>query len=258
MEPFQVALLFTAAFAAGVLNAIAGGGSFISFPALLFAGIPAISANATNAAALWPGSAASVGAYRRELVHQRSQLILFGVLSLVGGIVGALLLLRTNEEVFEQLIPYLLLLATVIFAASPSITRFVRRFRTEHAQGPVQRVLVYSLYLLVAVYGGFFGAGLGILTLAVLALLGFENIHEMNALKTLQAMLINGIAVVAFVIAGVIHWPSALVMIVGAILGGYGGAAVARRLSPARVRPIVVIISVALTAYFFVKNFIGA
>lgn len=250
----QFALLFLAAAVAGVINAVAGGGSFISFPALIFAGVPPISANATNTAALWPGSAASVGAYRAELSRQRGQIMLFGGTSLVGGLLGALLLLRLPDAAFDALIPYLMLVATVIFAASPAITRLTRRIAPPPAGGGRgRRALLLVSYLAVAVYGGFFGAGLGILILAVLGLLGFENIHEMNALKTFQAVLINGVAVATFVVAGIIQWPQALVMTVGAVAGGYGGAAVARRLPARWVRAAVLLISVSLTFYFFVR-----
>jgi uncharacterized protein len=221
----------------------------------LFVGVPPISANATNAAALWPGSVASVGAYRAELGRQRQQLVLFSVLSLVGGLVGALLLLRTQDALFEQLIPFLMLGATVVFAASPVLTR-VAKERGQAALGSrgwLRRSAIMLLYVAVAVYGGFFGAGLGILMLAVLALLGWENIHEMNGLKTLQASLVNGIAVGAFVLAGVIQWPQMVVMMLGAIMGGYGGAAVARRLPAVWVRGMVLLISISLTAYFFIR-----
>lgn len=254
IEPSHMLLLFIAAMIAGILNAVAGGGSFISFPALLFTGVPAIPANATNTAALWPGAAASVGAYREELLRQRGQLKLFSGLSLLGGLLGALLLLRMRESVFEQLIPYLMLLATVVFIASPAVTRFTRRRQGSTGQiSPLRRAGLMLVYLLVAIYGGFFGAGLGILTLAVLALLGGENIHEMNALKTLQAALINGIAVFTFIFAGIIQWPYMIVMTTGAIIGGYSGAAVARRLPTRVVRGIVIVISVVLTTYFFVR-----
>ncbi|RRR74180.1 MAG: sulfite exporter TauE/SafE family protein [Candidatus Viridilinea halotolerans] len=250
----QIVLLFMAALVAGMLNAVAGGGSFISFPALLFTGMPAILANATNAAALWPGAAASVGAYREELKSQRHELKLFSGLSLLGGLLGALLLLRIRESVFEQLIPYLMLLATVVFIASPMITRLARKKHNDQTQvGPLRRAGLMVIYLAVAIYGGFFGAGLGILTLAVLALLGGENIHEMNALKTLQAALINGVAVFTFIIAGIIQWPQMFVMTIGAIIGGYSGAAVARRMPTRVVRGIVIVISVVLTVYFFVR-----
>jgi uncharacterized protein len=255
VDPIQMILLFAAAFVAGVINAVAGGGSFISFPALLLTGVPPISANATNTAALWPGAVASVGAYRRELATQRSQIVTFGILSLVGGLGGALLLLRTQDALFERMIPWLMLGATLVFAASPAITRAIKGVKgsAPGSHGLGRRAVVFTLYILVAVYGGFFGAGLGILTLAVLGLLGFENIHEMNALKTLQAALINGVALLAFVAAGVIQWPETLVMVLGAVAGGYGGAAVARRLEPSWVRAAVIVVSVSLTAYFFVR-----
>lgn len=251
MDPLQLFLLFLAAVVAGAINAVAGGGSFISFPTLILAGVPPITANATNSTALWPGSLASVGAYRRELAVQRQGLVLFSAISLIGGLLGALLLLRTGESTFEALIPYLLLLATLVFALSPRITRAARRLG-KGQEGPMRRIGVLALYFAIAVYGGFFGAGLGILTLAVLGLLGLDNIHEMNALKTLQASLVNGIAVLAFVVAGVVQWPIALLMTVGAIVGGYGGAAIARQVSPAVVRWVVIAISVSLTTYFFI------
>lgn len=253
MNILQALLLFGAAAVGGAMNAVAGGGSFVSFPALLFTGVPPIIANATNAFALWPGSAASVGAYRRELAQQRRELALLSVLSVVGGLAGAMLLLYTSERVFERLIPYLLLLATAVFASSSFISRrLARASPTTDAERPMRRLGVLLVYGAVAIYGGFFGAGLGILTLATLALLGFDNIHEMNALKTLQATIIGGIAVLTFVIAGIIQWPAALVMTCGAILGGYGGAAIARQLDPRLVRWGIILIGCVLTTYYFV------
>lgn len=251
----QFALLFLAAAVAGVINAVAGGGGFISFPALIFAGVPPVSANATNATALWPGSAASMGAYRAELWQQRSQLTLFGGTGLVGGLLGALLLLRIPDSAFDALIPYLMLLATTIFAFSPAITRYTCQLSpTGFGFSRSRRALLLLVHLAVSIYGGFFGPGLGILILAVLGLLGFENIHEMNALKTFQNVLINGVAVVTFVVAGVVQWPQALVMAAGAVAGGYGGAAVARLLPVQQVRTAVLVVSVSLTVYFFLAT----
>jgi uncharacterized membrane protein YfcA len=249
----QVVLLAGAAILAGAINAVAGGGSFVSFPALVLAGIPPISANATNTTALWPGNAASVGAYRRELVSQRSSMLAFGIVSLLGGLIGALLLLRASDQLFARMIPYLMLLATLVFTASPAIQRAARSSGTDARPGPLRRAGIMALYFIVAIYGGFFGAGLGILTLAVLALLGETDIHEMNALKTLQATLINGVALVTFIFAGVIAWPQAFVMAIGAIIGGYGGAALARQVPALWVRRLVILISVTLTTYFFVR-----
>ncbi|MBO9311723.1 MAG: sulfite exporter TauE/SafE family protein [Chloroflexus sp.] len=252
MELLDFGLIFGAALLAGALNAIAGGGSFISFPALLVAGVPPIIANATNALALWPGTLASVRAYRQELQGQRQDIFLFSGLSLVGGLLGAILLLYTDEQRFTALIPYLLLFATLVFVFSPQVTRLAHR--VVGTSGTNQRILVAIVYIAIAMYGGFFGAGLGILTLAALALLGYNNIHQMNALKTLQASLINGIAVITFVVTGLIAWTPALVMTVGAMIGGYGGAAIARRIHAGRVRTIVVWLSIGLTIWFFVRS----
>lgn len=251
MEFFDLLLIFTAALLAGALNAIAGGGSFFSFPALLVAGVPPIVANATNTLALWPGTLASIGAYRRELRGQQRDIWLFSGLSLLGGLLGAILLLYTDERRFIALIPYLLLFATLVFTFSPQITRLAQRMVGE---GNGQRWLVVVIYIAIAIYGGFFGAGLGILTLAALALLGHDNIHRMNALKTLQAALVNGIAVATFVATGLIAWLPALIMTIGAIAGGYGGAAIARRIDARRVRIAVVVISIGLTVWFFVRS----
>jgi uncharacterized membrane protein YfcA len=253
MSIVQIATLFLAAVAAGAINSVAGGGSFNSFPALLLVGVPPISANATNATALWPGTLASVGAYRRELAVQRRGIVLFSAISLLGGGIGALLLLQTQERTFEQLIPYLLLAATLIFALSPRITRWTRQWSRHGHERWFHHLPVLALYFGVAVYGGFFGAGLGILTLAVLGLLGLDHIHEMNALKVLQASLVNGIAVLTFALAGAVQWPLALLMAAGGILGGYGGAAIARRVNPVAVRWLIIAISVSLTLYFFIR-----
>jgi uncharacterized membrane protein YfcA len=239
----------------GTLNAVAGGGSFFSFPALLFVGVPPISANATSAAALWPGSVASTIAYRRELARQdRSQLLLLSAISLAGGLIGALLLLRTEDITFARLIPYLLLVATLIFASSNTI---VRRLRAHEATHPtpagLRRLLVPLGQFFIAIYGGFFGGGIGILMLAALAVAGMEDIHEMNAVKTLLATIINGISVLTFILAGVVRWPEALVMVAGAIVGGYGAAAIARKIPPPLVRRFVILVGIVLTLYFFLK-----
>ncbi len=242
---------------AGAMNAVAGGGSFFSFPALLLTGMDAKIANATNTVALWPGSVASVGAYRRELGSQREAIKLLAGVSLGGGLIGALLLLVTPSDVFRLLLPYLMLAATLLFALSPRISQFVRRFDNRGAS-PGSPTVAHrrSIVLqgLISVYGGFFGGGIGILMLATLALMGLEDIHEMNALKTLLATLINGIAVVAFLIARAVAWPEAIVMAVGAIAGGYGGAAVGRKLRPQWVRAFVIVVGLSLSAYLFIHS----
>ncbi|MBV9707868.1 MAG: sulfite exporter TauE/SafE family protein [Chloroflexi bacterium] len=253
MNIAQASLLFLAAVVGGMLNAVAGGGSFFGFPALLFCGVPAIPANATNTIALWLGSVASIGPYRHELSTQRREvLILLIGTSLVGGMLGAVLLLKTPATTFTALIPYLLLIATALFAFSPAITTLLRTNVLDKTR-LTWRVLggVSVAQLIISIYGGYFGGGIGILMLATLSLMGVENIHVMNALKTVLASFINGIAVIAFIVGRAIFWPQAIVMIVGAIIGGYGAAYYARKIEQRWVRLFVIIVGVSLTVYFF-------
>lgn len=241
---------------AGAINSVAGGGSFLTFPALMFCGVTPIRANATNTVALWFGSLASVGAYRNHLEGQKRALMTLLVTSLIGGLIGALLLLRTPDATFKLLLPWLLLTATLIFIFGPYLTAFLRRVVHLDINAPqnlVPFLVGCALQLVIAVYGGFFGGGIGILMLALLTLLGCEEIHAMNGLKTVLATTINGIAAVAFVWANVIDWPQCVVMMVGSIFGGYGGAVLAQRVSPEIIRRIVIAIGVGMTAYFFVR-----
>jgi uncharacterized membrane protein YfcA len=254
----ELILLFAAAFLGGALNSVAGGGSFISFPALVSVGVPSINANATNTMALWPGSIASVGAYRAELARQDRRLVLLlSLTSLLGGLSGAEILLRTPQATFDRLLPWLMLFAVGIFAVGGNLTQALRRRFGERlaAGGILVALIVAVLQFLISVYGGFFGGGIGILMLAALALAGMTNIHTMNGLKVLLATLINGIAVLRFVIAGTIFWQYAVIMIIGAILGGYGGAAYAQRLDPKIVRRFVIAVGVAMTVYFFIREY---
>jgi uncharacterized membrane protein YfcA len=246
-------VLFCAAVLGGTLNSVAGGGSFIGFPALIFTGLPAIFANATNATALWPGSVASVGAYRRELTQQkRPLLILLVTTSLIGGILGSLLLLKTPPVIFVRLVPYLLLVATLLFALSGPITTRLRVRSSGEVQYSVRMLIgLFLAQLGIAVYGGYFGGGIGILMLATLAMMGMNDIHVMNALKTLLTSCINGVAVTAFIVAGVVAWPQAILMIIGAIIGGYGGAYYARKLKQKWVRLFVIVVGCSMTIYFF-------
>ncbi|HZO73368.1 MAG TPA: sulfite exporter TauE/SafE family protein [Ktedonobacteraceae bacterium] len=252
----QILVLFVASILGGILNAVAGGGSFFTFPSLIVTGISAIQANATSTVALWPGTVASVGAYRRELTKQKRGLLFLLVgISLVGGVLGAILLLKTSQAVFVLLIPYLLLLATLLFAFSGPITARLRARSTDKIHLSRRSFIGLTVaQFIISIYGGYFGGGIGILMLATLAMMGLDNIHEMNALKTLLASCINGIAVVTFIIAGAIVWPQAILMIVGAILGGYGGAYYARKIDPRWVRLFVIVVGIVLTIYFFLRR----
>jgi uncharacterized membrane protein YfcA len=244
------ALLFLAAAVGGALNSVAGGGSFVAFPALLFAGVAPVPANATNTIALWPGSVASAIAYRRELRDLRRELVPLSVAALVGGLVGSVLLLRTSDRTFVLLIPFLLLFATLLFTFGGPIAK--RLSRGAHAPLPAAVVA----QLVISIYGGYFGGGMGIMMLAVLTLLGMTHIHRMNGLKNVLGALINGVAVVAFVLAGAVRWAPAVVMIVGGIAGGYLGASIARRVDPKYVRRLVLGIAWSMTTYFFVRTYV--
>ena len=250
--------LFFAALVAGTVNSVAGGGSFISFPALLFSGIPPIPANATNTVAVWPGTVASAVAYRNAFTpHARRLLPPLLVICIIGGVLGALILLRTPPATFMHLVPWLLLIATLLFVFSGRMTAWVRT-RAGHVPGDSElpRGLFFTglfLQLVIAMYVGYFGAGTGILVLALLAVLGMEDIHAMNGMKTLIVSVANGVAIVTFIWARVIVWPQGLLMLVGAAVGGYGGAYVAQKMNPQHVRWLVIAIGFGMSAYFFYR-----
>lgn len=249
--------LFVAAMLGGALNAVAGGGTFLTLPTLIFTGVPPINSNTTSTVALWPGSLASASAYRREFKTQRRSLVVFGVISVIGGVVGALLLLETSEDTFVLLLPYLLLTATLLFTFGGAIAKKLRaRFGASHETSWPLLLGVGILQLIVAIYGGYFGGGIGFLMLAMLTLLGMENIHTMNALKNVLASCINGVAVLTFIFSGAVLWPQALVMVFGAITGGYGGGTLAQRVDPKRVRQFVICVGFAMTTYFFVRAYV--
>ena len=254
MSPVTLALLFLAAAVGGALNSVAGGGSFIAFPALLFAGVAPVVANATNTVALWPAGLASAFAYRREVPGSRKVLVLLSIASLIGGTAGAILLLKTSESAFVRLIPWLLLVATSLFTFGKRMTS--RFASTGDDASPRTLAIVAVVQTVIALYGGYFGGGMGILMLATLSLIGMTNIHSMNALKTILGAIINGAAVVLFVIARAVDWTPGVVMVIGGIFGGYAGAALARRVDPKRVRVFVVIVAWSMTVYFFVRTYL--
>jgi uncharacterized protein len=237
-----------AAFVAGVMNSVAGGGSFLSFPALVFAGVPAISANATNNAAMWVGTIGSARGYHEEVRANRGLLLPVVSVSIVGSLIGACLLLVTPQALFERLIPWLLLFATVVFAVSP---RFSRGSDATPRHAPWQ----IAVQFFVAIYGGYFGAGMGILMLAVLAFSGLPNFNAQNAVKNVLSVSINGVALVPFVAARIVDWRFALPMAVIALLGGYLGARFFRRVPQRVARTIVVLIGSIMTVVFFLRTY---
>jgi uncharacterized protein len=245
--------LFVVALFGGALNSVAGGGSFIGVPALLSVGVPAVAANATTTLAMWPGSLSSTIAYRQEIARARQWLMTLGAASMAGGLVGGWLLIRTSDQRFLQLLPWLMLAAAVTFTLGGRVAdRLLRKAKPETPARHVPAWIVLFQFV-VAIYGGYFGGGMGIMMLAAFSIAGMTDIHEMNGIKTLAAVAINGVALVEFVANGAIAWAPGLVMVGGAIIGGYYGAFLARRVSPHVVRAVVIVIAWTMTAYFFMR-----
>lgn len=245
--------LFLSTLAGSASNAIAGGGSFFTVPVLIFTGVAPTIANATSTIALWPGALASTIAYRREvmLVPRRLLLLLTG-LSMFGSVIGAYLLLVTSQATFVFLLPYLILFATCLFALSDLITTRSHRQLTEAPAISKKKLLgITGAQFLVAIYCGYFGGGGSIMMVALLALIGLESIHIVNAFKTLLSTCINAIAMLLFIGARLIVWPQALLMISAATIGGYTSAYYARKMDPRWIRCCVIIVGVGLTLYFF-------
>ncbi|HLI29698.1 MAG TPA: sulfite exporter TauE/SafE family protein [Terriglobia bacterium] len=248
----QAVLLFFAALVAGALNSVAGGGSFFTFPALLITGVPPIQANATSTVAVWPGTLASVSAYRKKLPRSPRLLIPLVSASIIGGLLGAGLLLHTRQQTFLRLVPFLYFAATLLFTFGKKLFHGTRV--TEQDQASWLTVGTVALcQFFTGVYGGYFGAGMGILMLAFLSFLPLGDIHALNSVKTLLASAANGMAIITFILARIILWPQGVLMLTGAILGGYGGAHFAQKTNPARVRILVVIVGFAVSIIFFWK-----
>lgn len=250
--------LFIAGVIAGAINSVAGGGSLISFPSLVAFGVPTVVANATNTAVVWPGTVSSALAYREDLTRRRSLLLTLLLPSFIGGLLGAVILVITPEEIFARIVPLLVLFATVLFATSGQIKRIIRTdnkdsHHTEQLNW-ASGIWGFAFQLFVATYGGYFGAGMGILMLASLSLMGLRDIHRMNALKTVLGSMINGIAFLYFIIRGLILWDVAIMMAIGAIIGGYAGARLAKRVDQRVMRVLITIIGLSVSAWLFVKS----
>lgn len=242
-------LLLLAGLAAGAMNALAGGGTFLSFPALLAVGLPPVTANATNAVALWPASLAGAWAGRRTLRELGSRYLLWLLLAgLAGGLAGGLLLLAGGDERFRALIPWLLLLATTLFAASPWLSRRLARGR-QPAQ-PRHGAAGLGAHALVSVYGGYFGAGMGILQLAAFAIEGHAPARA-NALKNLLSAMIYSIASLTFLVAGRVSFSELALLLAGATLGGYAGGVLGERLPARGLRALVISVGSLMTLYYF-------
>ena len=245
--------LVVASFIAGVMNAMAGGGSFVSFPAMLSIGVAPIQANATNTVALWPGQLTSVAALRDDL--RRDLLPVVCTASIAGGVSGAVVLLNTRQITFMHLVPWLLLVASLLFGISGPVSRWLRARSAEPHVARTPSILpLFCVLLPVCFYIGYFGAGAGFLIMTALALFGVEEMHALNSLKVLAACLSNFCAVMTFVFKGAVIWHYCVISMVFAGVGGYVGAQYARRMNPAVLRTIVVVTGCVVAAYFFWKN----
>lgn len=250
-----MAIAFAAAFAAGLINSVAGGGTLVTFPTLVFLGLPPVTANATNTVAIWPGSLGGMWGYRGDLRQAESRMLLLVIPSLIGGIGGAFLLQWTPAPLFKLLVPYLILFATILFMANEPVQRGLKKLSAGKPHNTPTWLAWAALFqLLVALYGGYFGAGIGILMLAALGILGLTDIHQMNGLKNLFALSINGVAAIYFIFAKMVYWPDVFLMAAGAVAGGYGGAGIARRIGRPMVRRIVIAIGFGMTLSLLLKN----
>ena len=245
-------LLFVAGLIAGSMNAAAGGGSFVSFPALVFTGVPSVAANMTSTVALFPGSFASAYAYRHDFrSFERASIGVLLPVSLAGGVTGALLLLFTSSKVFDAVVPFLLLTGTLAFAYGRQAGDWLR------TRLPIGTKSLIAGQFLLGIYGGYFGGAVGLMMMAVWTVFGVGDLNAMNAAKSLLVGATNTVAVVCFVVAGSVFWPQALVMLVAAVIGGYFGARVARRIDPKRLRLGISCLNVVITALFFWRTYVG-
>lgn len=242
---------FVAAFVAGAANAVAGAGTVISFPALVWLGLPPVTANATNAVGLWPGSASAAWSYRETIREVAPRWHLLVVPALVGGAVGAWMLIRLPPAWFEVAAPFLVVGAAALVAVEPTVRRWVRRDAPVAPAGPRRGRWVLGgggALLLIALYGGYFGAGIGILTLGALSLLGLHDLHRANGLKNVLALAMKAAAVVLFAWRGMVLWHAALLMAVGSLLGGYAAGRLIQKVEGETLRWVVVVVGVAMGA----------
>jgi hypothetical protein len=247
--------LFIAGVAAGAVNSVAGGGTLISFPSLVEFGQSETVSNATNTAALWPGSFSSAVGYRKDTPLQVGLVATLIIPSFVGGILGAVIFVITPPSVFKIVVPFLVLFATLLFGFRKIITSKITHGKNESREyvSTKARVWGFCFQLFVATYGGYFGAGIGILMLGSLSIMGLHDIHKMNAIKTTLTALINMTAFVFFALRGLVAWELAVVVGVGAIFGGYAGARSAKRIDPSLLQLLVVAIGLIVSAWLFVK-----
>ena len=246
-----IVMLLVAGFVAGGVNALAGGATLLTFPVLMAAGLPPTIANASNFVALLPGNAAAIPAYAREIGDNRSTAVRLTMMSLFGGSIGCVLLIYSTDNVFLKIVPWLILTATLLYAFGGKINAFISK--RNGGRAIAEGTPGYMLMFLFSIYGGYFGAGLGVITLAVLKMIGYSDFHEANALKNLTNTMVTILGVGIFTVTGLISWPEALIMMAGAAIGGYASAYYARRVPQGLLHGAVIILGFCLSAYYFLK-----
>lgn len=246
---------FGAAFLAGAINSVAGGGTMISFPVLVALGLNPVVANATNTVGIWPGSLGSIWGFRKELAQVNRRIFWLLMPALVGGLTGAMLLRVTPPETFEVMVPWLIFFATVLFMVQARVQQRLKSVEAAKHAGAKWLTVALVVQFGVAIYGGFFGAGMSIMALSVLGLLGMTDMFEMNATTNLLGCAINGTAGIFFICAGLVAWPYALAMTIGSLSGGYGAAGIARKIGKAAVRRFVIFVGLSITVTMFVRVF---
>lgn len=247
---FDILLLAVAAFSAGVLNTIAGGGTFLTFPALVYTGVPVVVANATSAVAVFPGYLGGAVGFRSEITtYDRRRLLKITAATAAGGLIGSLLLLVSSNEAFSFVVPFLLMAATLAFAFGEKIQAWAQRRRIGKPEGWLSTVIV-------SIYGGYFNGGLGIVLLALFSAWGMRDLNVMNGLKNALSFILSAISVMTFALAGIVEWPQAILMMVAATIGGYAGAPIARMLPRQVVRGLVIIVGVVMSAIFLIRLFV--
>jgi uncharacterized membrane protein YfcA len=247
---FSWLILLAAAAVGGAANALAGGGTFLTFPALLFAGVPPVISNATSSFVLNPAGYASTWVYRDRLIHGWGFQIAMVAVAMVGALVGSQLLLHTSEQSFERLVPYLMLAATLIFTFSG----WLRRAATEHAAGTMHLAPLLAGQFIVAIYGGYFGAGMGVLTLVLYTVAAKMDVHEASGLRILCGTLTNTVAIILFALRGIIVWRLGLPMMLACIAGGYWGAKLVKRLEAEKARKTILVYAWAITVWLFLRS----
>jgi uncharacterized membrane protein YfcA len=258
MRILEIAILFLAGLIAGALNTLAGGGSFVIFPALLFVGVPPVMANATNTFACLPGYGSGAFGFRNSILEHREKLLVYAIIALIGGYLGAEALLLVSDAQFSQFIPWLMAFAVIAFTFGGHLNARLRARRANATQkSKLGAALLFVLLASICFYGGFFNAGLGIILLAYFAVSGFDDLNAMNGLKLLISFLVSITAVVRFGFSGTIEWYSGTIALIGATIGGFAAAKIAYLLPAKLIRNFVIVYGVGLTLYFFYAQYLG-